>query len=467
MKVARHRVSTQRKCSNVLSAVVAGATLLFATGILSASVAGASSVVVSGAHLSESTVTPGGGTVVVTGTASLDGTCSLLISPAVAGSAASTPCDANWPVQFTLQLPGNTSAKPIVYKVKIGACASGACSSSAALTVTQWAFQVSFKPTPPTSATVVAASCASVSLCLVIDAAGSIFVAPVGKVATKTQGDFNLSNRHMQTVACASATYCVGANLDGDIFTWSGGNKVLISGGHNQMKDSVAVFATCSSATVCLIDWSGAQGSGGGGGGGGGWFGGGAGSLSGAHSVIFNVHAKSSTTFSTPGVATGFSCPRLVTSTLSSCAVIDDQGYVSVFNNAQWLARSLTSATLVAVSCATVLSCTAGDSNRTLINFTPAQLMKAKEKANQVKSVQVGSTGCFTAYLCLLSSNLGVQLAEWPQFDASTGLQSASRWASPEVIKNSMVIATVPGDSTGFRCFTSKHHYVGTVTIVK
>jgi hypothetical protein len=193
------------------------------------------------------------------------------VSPSIPLLPATTSCDANWPIQFAIHIPGNTTTQPIVYKIKVAACMSSICSESAAVTLTQWAFRVTFTASPLLATPIVAASCPTVSLCLAIDNLGAVYVVAAGKTGTKTQGDFNLSNRRMQTVACGSATYCIGANLDGDVFKWSGGTKVVVTGGHSQMKSASSVDAACSSATVCLVDWSGAQGSGGGGGGGGVW----------------------------------------------------------------------------------------------------------------------------------------------------------------------------------------------------
>ena len=436
-----------------------GVTVTTSTEPISAAVAGPT---VSDFHLSDSSITPGGGIDVVTGTPSQDATCSLQVSPAPPVLPSPVSCDAGWPVEFALDLPGNQTGNHIVYTVRLLVTTATNHALSSPLTVTQQAYSVAFTSSALPN-DFVSASCPTQTLCLALDTAGNAWLVTTstGKVKSiRVDGN----GRTFSTVTCPSPSYCVAADVAGDVATWNGtGQTFSVTNNAIPSKSAVAVFSSCSSATDCFVEWTEGPGS----------TKDSTGSAVQGWRVKLRQGVKSDGSYSsvvTRGVATDFSC----LSGTNTCVVVDKLGYITTFDgktttSASPDAGALSSGGYTSVSCGSSISCLAIDESGSYVDFRPSNMQGA--------SVSSGTSGasrdmCPTASLCLTSSDSGLQFVQRTRtmgdFNLSNRVRPASRWMAPEARQKQK--AWMCGNfaaSSDIVVFSSSKQYVGHVTLIR
>jgi len=318
--------------------------------VVSATVASAVTLSISPVTISSPTVPPAGAVGTASVIPSVNATCSVVIVPAISTTPPAVACNANARIKVQFFWDRNSSNKARNYKVSMKACANGSCVSSAAVTVTQWAYALTFTSSSAPWGTPTSVSCPTATFCAITDGTSYIYTGSKGKYRRilVQQG------RLLLDAECASPTMCAAGDINGDGFTWNGSvwHKTLtmptFSGGIT-LKGAVTV------KRKAMFDWVEHP--------------------SGSPSLI-NVYAlwngttwSTPSSFTTPGSITGVSCP-----TEPVCVGVDDHGFLTYFGGAvppSSVPLTSTGKALRSISCPTATMCVIGGDGGFLERVNP------------------------------------------------------------------------------------------------
>jgi hypothetical protein len=456
----RSQISRRAVCGKVLISAVTGIGalgLVFASNALPASAAPSS-----GVHLSEKSITPGGGIVTVTATPAQDSTCSVDVTPALPTTPGPLSCDGGWPVQFDLAIPGNTTASPIHYDVVVTETDQAGQASALHARLTQWAYALTFTSSRLPN-DFVSIACPSSTFCLALDALGD------GHLLNAKNGKFkdvqmDPTGHLLSTIACGSPTYCVAADLDGDAAVWSGsGTAFSLSDNVIPAKGTQAVFSDCADGTDCYLEWTEGPGT--------------AVGEDGtpaaqdfeATAVAGGGVSSPPVSFTTPGTTTGFACPKNInpgSSNFGTCVVTGDDASFTQVTGDVVTTTSSTGPALGDFVCPSAANCVGNDASGG-IDDVPAFHLASQPIVHRDLAARVQSLACPVAWLCLTAADGAVSLAEWGSDDSVHGHQDASPAFVPEAPGVALITAAIPGNTTTFVVVSNKKNYVGHVTLIK
>jgi hypothetical protein len=439
---------------------VAALGLVFATDALSASAA-TGAPTSTGVHLSEKSITPGGGTITVTATPAQDSTCSIAVTPALPSVPGPLSCDGGWPVRFDLAIPGNTTASPILYDVAVTETDQAGDSTVAHAPLTQWAYKVTFTSTPLAN-DFVSLACPSSTLCLALDSSGGghLLKTKNGKVKDVAMSP---TGHQLSSLACGSPTYCVAADLDGDAAVWGGTGTAFSLTDDVIPAPGTKVFSDCADATDCYLEWTEGPGSAVGGDG-----------TAAVQDFVVRVVAGDGVSlppvsFTTPGTTTGFACLKGIdpgSSDFGTCIVAGDDASLTQVTGDVVTTTSTTGPALGDVACPSAASCVGNDPTGGIDDVAPLHLA-SQPIVHRDLAARVASLACPVAWLCVTASDGAVSLAEWGSYDPVHGHQGASPTFVPEGPSAPVVMSAIPGSTTTFVAVSKQKNYVGHVTLIK
>jgi len=433
-KVARRR--------SLLAAVAATAASL--SLVAPAAFATGSGPTVTGVSTSTKTLTPNGGAVLVSATSSGNATCSVVITPTQPGVPAGAACAAGVKISVPVFFTSNTTNAPISFKVTVKACSSGTCVSGAPVTVTEWAYKITFSGVSAQWGTPTSASCPTTSFCMVTDGSSYVYEhsGSTFRRVVLQQG------RLIDAVACATTTMCVAGDINGDGFTWNGTSwrkNVTI-----QILNATEVIATANSSRKAMLTWINDTA---------------AGSAPRNRALIFNGTTWSAPLdFTTPGTTTSVSCLPSLPAAPSTCFAVDNKGYLTTLGGAGGSTSTpvLTTGGLYAISCS-VNTCVTGGDGGYVRKFRPGR--PTYGNITFASKARVTGASCNSDSSCWVRVGSSIAITGDVNRDGYPDLVAMSSAKDP--LTGAIIVVCVPGNSAQMTVVGKSKDMTGHVTLIK
>jgi len=392
---------------------------------------GAGPLSVTGTKVSSSTLPPDGGTLTVSATPSVTSTCSVVVNPTQPDVPAGASCHAGVAYSTKVPFSANTSTSVRAFSVEVKACANGSCTTSPPVTVTQWAYKLTFTSTSAPWGTPTSISCPTSAFCAATDGTSYVYFQQrkVYRRVLLQQG------RLLLDVACSSPTLCIAGDLNGDGFVWNGKSWKRSITGTSAVSYS-AVHTSASPGGILAVLYVRKSGAG----------------FQNSAYRDFKTDDRGPFTFTTPGLVSAVSCPDGAT----TCNAVDSMGYFTTFAGTTAASSELlyapagptTPNELTTLSCPSSTDCITGGSAGVIFRRQRRIKETKGETALSSKSTVTGLS-CANDSFCFVGSSSGSTTFAIADGDVNNdGIPDVVFTSLAKDPVTPLVISAVPGPTT-------------------